>query len=62
MEFATLPSGTWVFFAGNFNYSPGTITGKSGRKYKMMAIPSSGSPYLDSNVLQIAERECEIEP
>lgn len=62
MDYATIPSVTWTFYAGSFNFSPGSIVGKSGRKYRMMASPPSGSAYLDSNILIIPEVPCEIDP
>lgn len=61
MDSASIPSVTWTFYAGNFNYAPGSIPGKSGRKYRMMAQPA-GAPYLDSNILIIPEKPCEIDP
>ena len=61
MEYTTLPSSTWNWHSGSYNYSPGSVIGKSGRKYRMMASPA-GTPYVDSNVLRINEYECEVDP
>lgn len=62
MERKLVPSGTWNFYLGYLDTSGKYYPAEGGYWMRMMAQPSGGTAYLDSNILLLPKTACEIDP